>query len=179
MRIKSFTEEPADVGAYGPVADESGSRRFDIEVEEVRGDIVIAALRGIGDRTAAEALRGLRLYVPRAVLPETEEDEFYHSDLLGLRAEYGDGSAAGTVRAVIPVGATEVLEIDPGPGTETLLVPFTKEAVPEIDLAGGRIVVAPPEMVGEDRPAGEAAGEEATGEDEPGEDATEDGTKAD
>ena len=172
MRIKSFTEEPADVGAYGPVTDESGGRRFEIAVEEVKGDVVVAALRGVGDRTAAEGLRGLRLYVARAALPETEEDEFYHSDLLGLRADYADGTAAGTVRAIIPAGATEVLEIDPGPGTETLLVPFTKAAVPEIDLAAGRIVVVPPEMVGDDRPEGEAPeGAEA--------DETEDGTKAD
>lgn len=170
VRIKSFTEEPADVAAYGPVTDESGGRRFEIAVEEVKGDVVVAAVRGVGDRTAAEGLRGLRLYVARAALPETEEDEFYHSDLLGLRADYADGTAAGTVRAIIPAGATEVLEIDPGPGTETLLVPFTKAAVPEIDLAAGRIVVVPPEMVGDDRPEGE--------EDETEED-TEDGTKAD
>jgi 16S rRNA processing protein RimM len=173
VRIKSFTEEPADVAAYGPVTDESGGRRFEIAVEEVKGDVVVAALRGVGDRTAAEALRGLRLYVARAALPETEEDEFYHSDLLGLRADYADGTAAGTVRAIIPVGATEVLEIDPGPGTETLLVPFTKAAVPEIDLAAGRIVVVPPEMVGDDRPEDDGTDEDETEED------TEDGTKAD
>ena len=173
MRIKSFTEEPADVAAYGPVTDESGGRRFEIAVEEVKGDVVVAALRGVGDRTAAEGLRGLRLYVARAALPETEEDEFYHSDLLGLRADYADGTAAGTVRAIIPAGATEVLEIDPGPGTETLLVPFTKAAVPEIDLAAGRIVVVPPEMVGGDRPEDYGTDEDETEED------TEDGTKAD
>ena len=141
--------------------------RFEIAVEEVKGDVVVAALRGVGDRTAAEGLRGLRLYVARAALPETEEDEFYHSDLLGLRADYADGTAAGTVRAIIPAGATEVLEIDPGPGTETLLVPFTKAAVPEIDLAAGRIVVVPPEMIGDEAPEGAEADE------------TEDETKAD
>lgn len=155
MRIKSFTQDPGDVGAYGPVADESGSRRFELEVEEVRGDIVIAALSGVRDRTEAEALRGLRLYVPRAVLPEPDEDEYYHSDLLGLRAELADGTAAGIVRAIIPVGATEVLEIDPGPGTETLLVPFTKAAVPEVDLGGGRLVIVPPVMSGGEGPAEE------------------------
>ena len=175
MRIKSFTEEPADVAAYGPVTDESGGRRFEIAVEEVKGDVVVAALRGVGDRTAAEALRGLRLYVARAALPETEEDEFYHSDLLGLRADYADGTAAGTVRAIIPAGATEVLEIDPGPGTETLLVPFTKAAVPEIDLAAGRIVVVPPEMVGDDRPRDDWP----EGQEDETEEDTEDGTKAD
>ena len=105
--------------------------------------MVIAALDGVADRNAAEGLRGLRLYVAKDVLPPPDEDEFYHADLLGLEAVQ-DGEPVGTVRSVIPAGETEVLEIDRGLGEQSLLVPFTRAAVPEIDLAGGRLTIDPP-----------------------------------
>ena len=104
--------------------------------------MVIAALDGVADRNAAEGLRGLRLYVAKDVLPPPDEDEFYHADLLGLEAVQ-DGEPVGTVRSVIPAGETEVLEIDRGLGEQSLLVPFTRAAVPEIDLAGGRLTIDP------------------------------------
>lgn len=146
VRIRSFTADAADVGAYGPVADESGGRSFDIRVRETRKGAAIAELSGVRDREAAEALRGERLYVPREALPPAEEGEFYHADLLGLSAFLADGGEAGTVAAIVPAGEVEVLEIDPGSGAERVLVPFTAEAVPEVDIAGGRIVVDPPAM---------------------------------
>lgn len=133
------------MAAYGPVADEAGNTRFDIDVREVRGGMVIARLEGIGDRNAAEALKGLRLYVARDALPAPEEDEFYHADLLGLTVVMEGDGEVGTVRAIIPAGATEVLEVDRGPGQETQLVPFTKAAVPEIDIQAGWLRIDPPD----------------------------------
>ena len=146
MRIKPFTDVPEDVAAYGLVSDEAGDRRFEIGVEAVRGGMVIAALDGVADRNAAEALKGLRLYVPKDALPELDEDEFYHADLLGLEV-LQDGETIGTVRSIIPAGAGDVLEIDRGPGQETMLVLFTKAAVPDIDIGAGRLTVDPPEDV--------------------------------
>lgn len=151
MRIKPFTGTPEDVAAYGPVTDEDGTRRFDVEILEVRGGMVVAGLAGISDRNAAEALKGLRLYVLRAELPAPDEDEFYHADLLGLAVVGTNDAPVGTVRAIIPAGATEVLEIDRGPGEQTLLVPFTRAAVPEVNIAAGRIVIDPPEEVETER----------------------------
>jgi len=120
--------------------------------------MVIAGLEGIGDRNAAEALKGLRLYVARAALPEADEDEFYHADLLGLKVVMAEGGAeVGTVRAIIPAGASEVLEIDRGPGEQTLLVPFTRAAVPEIDVAAGWLSIDPPGETQEERPEDDAA----------------------
>jgi len=111
----------------------------------VRGGMVVAGLDGVGDRNAAEALKGLRLYVARSELPEADEDEFYHADLLGLKVVMVEGGAeVGTVRAIIPAGATEVLEIDGGPGEYTLLVPFTRAVVPEIDIKAGWLSIDPP-----------------------------------
>lgn len=150
MRIKPFTDIPEDVAAYGPVSDEAESRRFEIGIEAVRGGMVIAALDGVADRNAAEALKGLRLYVSKDALPEPDGDEFYHADLLGLEVVQ-HGEVIGTVRSIIPAGAGDVLEIDRGPGQETMLVPFTKAAVPEIDIGAGRLTVDPPRDVAEHR----------------------------
>ena len=114
--------------------------------------MVVAGLDGVGDRNAAEALKGLRLYVARSELPEADEDEFYHADLLGLKVVMVEGGAeVGTVRAIIPAGATEVLEIDRGPGEYTLLVPFTRAVVPEIDIKAGWLSIYPPGETEEER----------------------------
>jgi 16S rRNA processing protein RimM len=117
--------------------------------------MVIAGLDGVDDRNAAEALKGLRLYVARAALPEADDDEFYHADLLGLKAVMAEGGAEiGTVRAIIPAGAAEVLEIDRGPGAQTLLVPFTRAAVPVVDIKAGWLSIDPPRETEEERPEG-------------------------
>lgn len=144
VRVKSFTAAPEAVAAYGPVEDEAGTRRFELRVVGKAKGVVVATLPGVADRDAAAALKGLRLYVARDALPPPEEDEFYHADLLGLAAELADGTVLGRVRAVHDFGAGDSLEIAPEAGTP-LLVPFTRAAVPVIDLAGGRIVVEPPE----------------------------------
>jgi len=102
----------------------------------------VARLAGVSDRNAAEALTNLKLYVLRDRLPPAEDGEFYHADLVGLAAVTPDGEALGTVTAVHNFGAGDVIEIKPE-GGEALLVPFTDAAVPEIDIAAGRMVVVP------------------------------------
>jgi 16S rRNA processing protein RimM len=144
VRIKSFTADPADIAAYGAVSDESGERRFEVKVLGRTRGAVLARLTGVADRNAAEALRGVRLYVPRAALPEANEDEFYHADLIGLPVETREGAPLGRVRAVHNFGAGDILELRDESGREILL-PFSDAVVPEIDLATGRIVAAPPD----------------------------------
>ena len=143
VRIKSFTQVAEDVAAYGPLTDEAGTRRFEIAVAGQAKGVVIARVAGIGDRTAAEKLKGTRLYVERAKLPPPDEDEFYYSDLIGLVAEAPQGSL-GTVRQVYDFGAGDVLEIAGGE-FGTVMVPFTKAVVPVVDIAGGRLVIDPPD----------------------------------
>ncbi|MGE5504118.1 MAG: ribosome maturation factor RimM [Actinomycetota bacterium] len=143
VRLKSFTEHAADIGRYGPVEDESGERRFKVKVTGEAKGLVIATLAGVTDRDAAEGLRGTRLYVPRERLPRTEEDEFLYTDLVGLAAEGLAGERLGTVKAVADFGAGEVLDIALV-GGGSLMVPFTKAAVPVVDVAGRRLVVDPP-----------------------------------
>jgi len=146
VRIKSFTDIPEAIANYGPLEDESGERRLTLRVVgDAKGDgMVIAMLSGIADRDRAEALRGMRLYAPRAALPAAPENEFYHADLVGLAAQLEDGTALGKVIAVHDFGAGDVIEIARDLG-QPVLVPFTRAAVPVVDIAGGRVVIDPPD----------------------------------
>jgi len=144
VRIKSFTAEPEAIAAYGPLEDDSGARRFTVRLVGTGKGVVIATLSGVADRDQATALRGLHLYLPRSALPATDEDEFYHADLVGLAAELGDGSRLGRVAAIHDFGAGDVLEIVRDHGMP-ILVPFTRAVVPMVDLRAGRIVLDPPD----------------------------------
>jgi 16S rRNA processing protein RimM len=152
LKLRCFTENPEDVAAYGPLYDDQGDRRFSSLkiLGPTRGGVLVAAA-GIADRTAAEALRGLELFVPRAALPVVGPDEFYRADLAGLAALRADGSRLGTVRGLDNFGAGDVIEIAAEDG-RLLTLPFDRRTVPEIDLAGGRLVVEPPAELAAEAP---------------------------
>ncbi len=169
VRIRSFTARPEDVVAYGELCDEAGDRRFRARCRGVVRGAVVAKIDGVDDRDAAERLRGVGLHVARAMLPTTGDDEYYHADLIGLRAELIAAEdeapqALGVVSAVEDFGAGPVLEIARG-GKPPVMVPFTREVVPIVDLAAGRIGIAgvpgllsdagaePPDTSADDRPA--------------------------
>jgi 16S rRNA processing protein RimM len=143
VRLKSFTAEPADVTRYGPLEDESGERRFKLRLIGSAKGVLIGKLAGVGDRDRAEALRGLRLYLPYSALPPPGEDEYYHADLIGLEAALPDGTTLGRVRAVHDFGAGDTLEID-RPEGPPVMVPFTRAVVPVVDIEAGRLVLDPP-----------------------------------
>jgi 16S rRNA processing protein RimM len=145
VRLFAFTADPMAVGRYGPLQSADGTRMLTIASLRAAKDHLIARLIGIDSREAAEALRRQKLYIPRERLPATEDDEFYYADLIGLAAGTADGSPFGSVIAVHDFGAGDLLEIAPTGGGPTVMLPFTKAAVPEIDIAGGRIVVVPPQ----------------------------------
>ncbi len=141
VRITTYTARPGDIVAYGPVRDGPGGRVVSLDLRESVKGGVVAAIDGVSDRDAAETLRGTRLYVPRSALPDPDEGEFYHADLIGLRAELADGSDYGTVSAMHNFGAGDILEVTRAAGAPEML-PFTRAVVPVVDLAGGRVVVA-------------------------------------
>lgn len=143
VRVKSFTAVPDAIAQYGPLEDEAGRPLAIAFVGAAKG-VLLARIEGVGDRDAAERLKGRRLYLPRAALPPPEDEEYYHADLLGLAAELPDGTRLGRVRAIYGFGAGDSIEIERDGGAP-VLVPFTRAAVPVVDIAGGRIVVAPPE----------------------------------
>ncbi|HEY7551619.1 MAG TPA: ribosome maturation factor RimM [Hyphomicrobiaceae bacterium] len=141
--IKTFTERPEDIAAYGPLDDGRGhALRIEAMRPTPRG--VVARLAGIADRTAAEALKGASLYVDRERLPAPAEGEFYHADLVGLAAVAPDGHPLGEVVAVHNHGAGDLLELRLAGTGKTELVAFTDAFVPEVDLAARRAVVRLP-----------------------------------
>lgn len=145
VRLKSFCAEPEDIAAYGPLSTEDGGRSFEVTLSGAVKNGFAARLSGIRTKEEADALRGTRLFVPRARLPEAEEDEYYHADLIGLPVFDTGGTEIGRVKAVLNHGAGDLLELH-GPGIKgTVLLPFTRAAVPTVDIAGGRIVADPPE----------------------------------
>ncbi len=144
VRLKSFCADPKAIATYQPLVDESGRRwRFHIK-GPVKGGF-LARFEGVEDREAAEALRGTRLYVPREALPPLGEDEFYHADLLGLMVTDTGGATIGRIKAVFDHGAGDILEIRLANSPKTALLPFTRSFVPTVDIAGGRLVIDPPE----------------------------------
>lgn len=142
VRVKSFTGDPLALDDYGPLYDEAG-RAFTILDIRMQKDMAVVRFKGVGDRSAAEALTGTALYVDRDMLPDDlEDEEFYHADLIGLQAVDLEDAPIGKVLAVQNFGGGDILEIARG-GKSTILVPFTKAAVPEVDTRAGKVRVDP------------------------------------
>jgi 16S rRNA processing protein RimM len=150
VKLWTFTEDPLAVMQYGALATKDGSRAFEIATaREAKGHLV-ATLKGVATREDAERLNGIELYIARDQLPDTDDDEYYHADLIGLAAVDGAGEPMGRVIAIHNFGAGDIIEIAPPHGA-TLLLPFTNAVVPSVDLANGRVVIElPAEIVGDD-----------------------------
>jgi 16S rRNA processing protein RimM len=145
VRLWPFTARAETVATYGPLQTADGTRSFEIEALRPAKDFLVARLKGVTDRAAAERLCNTDLYVPRERLPVPEPEEFYHADLIGLRAEDTAGRTIGNVVAVHNFGAGDILEIAPAAGGDTVMLPFSTAVVPSVEIAAGRIVVEMPE----------------------------------
>ena len=146
IRLKSYTPDPAAIGDYGPLKSIKGEVFELLTLRPVKDDMFVARIKGITDRNGVQALTNTELFVPRSQLPPPDEDEFYYSDLIGLRAETSEGVVLGVVRSVENYGAGDIIEIAPEAG-ETLLLPFTKAVVPKVELANKRIIVELPDEI--------------------------------
>lgn len=145
VRLKSYCAVPEDIETYSPLTDESGTERYPLIITRAIKNGFAARLGGVETKEQADALKGLRLYARRAQLPSLPDDEFYHADLIGLEVYDTGGTLLGRVKSVQNHGADDLLELH-GPGLKTtVLLPFTKAAVPTVDLEAGRIVADPPE----------------------------------
>lgn len=142
--VRSFTADPADIAAYGPLGDATGTRLVKLRVLRLTAKGVIARIEGVSDRNAAEALKGLELYIDRAALPPADEDEYYHADLIGMTVIDTDGQDIGTVIAIQNYGAGDLLEYRLAGQKRTELLPFSSAFVPSVDLAARRVTIAPP-----------------------------------
>lgn len=156
VKLKSFTQEPLGIGDYGSLFDKTGAVTFKIKSLRATNKAIIAKFAGINDRNAAEALIRQELYVPRAVLPDAEDDEYYYSDLVGLAVHSPEGDVIGTVEGVHNFGAGDLLEIKLVGTQQTEMISFTDETVPKVDIAAKNIIVIWPEEI-------EAKGDETEG----------------
>lgn len=143
VRIKSFTANPLDIAAYGPVETEDGRKLTITAVQPVKG-MVAARFKGIANRDQAEALKNVRLYIDRALLPEPDDEEWYHADLIGLAVENTDGTRIGTVATVQDFGGGDLLEVALEGHRKTVFVPFTRDVVPVVNVKDGLVVIDPP-----------------------------------
>jgi 16S rRNA processing protein RimM len=151
VKLWTFTEDPLAVRDYGPLMTKDGARQFEVTHVREAKDHLVATLKGIATRDDAERLNGLELYVPRDRLPETDDDEYYHADLIGLAAVNSADEPLGREVAIHNFGAGDIIEIAPAKGA-TMLLPFTNAVVPTVDLAGGRVIIELPQEIEGDEP---------------------------
>ena len=151
VRISAFTEDPKTLLTHKALLKEDGSPGLTLLSGRAQKDNLIARVEGVETPEAADAMRGLNLYIPRDALPEPEEDEFYLTDLIGLSAVSPTGEALGRIKAVRDFGAGDILEIQP-PAGQTWWVAYTRNAVPTVDIKGGKVVVDRPTEVSEKEP---------------------------
>lgn len=144
VRITSFTEEPLALARYGPLTTNRPGLTVEIEHARATTNVLVARLKGVTDRTAAEKLNGVELYVDRDRLPPPDDDDFYHADLIGLEARLGDGTVLGKVTAIPNYGASDLIEVRDLRSGDTYLYPFTRAVVPEVHVAEGYLVIEVP-----------------------------------
>ncbi|UWQ58673.1 ribosome maturation factor RimM [Leisingera caerulea] len=145
VRLKSFCAVPEEIEDYSPLSNEDGSKTYSLTITRPIKNGFAALLEGVETKEDADAIKGLRLFARRDQLPQLPDDEFYHADLIGLEVYDTGGTLLGTVKSVQNHGASDLLEVH-GPGLKsTVLLPFTLEAVPTVDLSQGRVIADPPE----------------------------------
>lgn len=147
VKITTFTAEPMALANYKTLMRQDGSPALTIAAARPSKGGLVARIKGVEDRNGAEALRGMKLFIPRDALPPPEdEDEFYLADLIGLAVETAAGQLLGKVKTVQDFGAGDLLEIQPPQGA-TWWLPFTREAVPEVRIGEGRLIASPPAVI--------------------------------
>jgi 16S rRNA processing protein RimM len=152
VKLWTFTEDPLAVRDYGPLTTRDGARQFEVAQVREAKDHLVATFKGVATREDAERLNGIELYIAREKLPDTDDGEYYHADLIGLAAVNTADEPLGRVAAIHNFGAGDIIEIAP-PHGPTLLLPFTNAVVPTVDLEGGRVVIElPGEIEGDDVP---------------------------
>jgi 16S rRNA processing protein RimM len=152
VKLWTFTEDPLAVKHYGPLFTKDGARQFEVAHVREAKDHLVATFQGVSTRDEAERLNGLELYVPRERLPQIDDDEYYHADLIGLAAVTTADQTLGRVVAIHNFGAGDIIEIAPPQGA-TMMLPFTTAVVPTVDLAGGRVIVEMPGEIDGEEPS--------------------------
>jgi len=146
VKVRSFTEKPQDITAFRKVFDENANE-YKLSIVTLKKDYIIVGIKGVNSRIAAEKLRNTKLFIKRSELPEAGNDEFYHADLIGLEAKLKNGTKFGVVKNIVNFGAGDIIEIYDFNSEKTVYYPFTKQFVPEMDLANKTITLEPLEEI--------------------------------
>lgn len=144
VKVKSFTQNPEDFSIYGPLLNAEGDIVLTPKNPRPINNAFTMRSPEIKTREQAQAMKGMQLFVPRSAFPEPDEDDYYFADLIGLEVKSTDGKRIGTIIAVEDFGAGTLLEIKPGKTAEnqnSFYHPFTKVAVPKVDIKAGRIII--------------------------------------
>ena len=144
VRLKSFTSIPEAIADYAPLLTEEGEKKFDVIITGEIKNGLSARMSGVISKEEADKLKGTRLFVPRERLPELPEDEYYHTDLIGLIVQNLQGSNIGRIKSVLNHGASDLLEIVNKRDNNSVLVPFTREIVPKVDIKNSIVIIDPP-----------------------------------
>lgn len=144
VRLKSFTSIPETIADYAPLLTEKGKKKFDIVITgEIKNGLSVR-MSGIISKEDADNLKGTKLYVPRERLPELYEDEYYHTDLIGLSVQTLEGDNIGNIKSVLNHGASDLLEVEISNEKNSILIPFTQKIVPKVDIKNSIVIVDPP-----------------------------------
>ena len=143
VKIKTHTANPTDVGSYGALKDAKGREYALSSVRIATPNSAIAFIQGVTDRNQAEALRGTELFVDRTQLPEPTDDEYYHEDLIDLTVRDENGANYGIVLGVQNFGAGEFFDIKSEEHNKIITLPFNEEAVLDINIEEGFMVINP------------------------------------
>lgn len=147
VKLRSYTANPDDILAYGALLNKEGTKRFEIRIDGGTKHGLIATFKGVKDRNAAELLKGTELFVDRATLPESDDDEFYYDDLIGLEVRDASGAVLGKVHALHDFGAGDILELTLSSTGKKEMYPFTRQNFPEINVADGFVLAELPEVL--------------------------------
>lgn len=145
LRLKSFCANPEDIESYSPLTDEAGDKRFHVALIRPMKNGFVARIAEISTKEQADAIKGTQLFANRDQLPSLPDDEYYHTDLIGLEVFDTGGTLLGSVKMVMDHGAGDLLEVQRPGSSETVLLPFTVSAVPTVDMKTRRIIADPPE----------------------------------
>ena len=144
VRLKSFTSIPEAIADYAPLLTEEGEKKFDVVITGEIKNGLSARMSGVISKEEADKLKGTRLFVPRERLPELLEDEYYHTDLIGLIVQNLEGSNIGRIKSVLNHGASDLLEIEDKRENKSILVPVTRAIVPKVDIKNSLVIIDPP-----------------------------------
>ena len=144
LRVKSYCAQPEDIETFAPLYSEDRSQQFNLAILRPVKNGFAVRITQVATKEEADALRGVTLWAARDQLPSLPDDEFYHADLMGLEVYDTGGVLLGTIKTVQNHGADDLLELQLAGTSATTFLPFTKAAVPTVDLSAGRLIVDPP-----------------------------------